>query len=143
MKVLYMIRTIIVLAIYWLQVGVEKVTWIRCQPICFDFESFAYHMLTFGCLCLNQYHQLLFGIPSWNGVALVCVNSTTFIFSYCRLMDSPHSCSANVHVITTTSWVFAHYSDMDIKMACFHVFFRHKKINKIIFIIIIKKDSII
>jgi len=63
-------------------------------------------MLIFGCLCLNQNHQLLLGIPTINGVTLVYVSSATFIFNYYRLMDSPYSCITNVHVITTTSSSF-------------------------------------
>ncbi len=59
-----------------------------------------YHMLIFKCLHLNQNHHLLLGIPSWNNVNLVYVSSTTFILNCWRLMDSPHSCIANVHVIT-------------------------------------------
>ncbi len=40
------------------------------------------------------------GIPSQNGIALVCVSFATFIFSCCRLMYNPHSCIVNVHVVT-------------------------------------------
>ncbi len=58
-------------------------------------------MLTFGDLRLNHYYQFLLDIPSHNGVALVCVSSASFIFSW--LMDSPHSCIINIHAITTTS----------------------------------------
>lgn len=55
------------------------------------------------CMCLNQYHQLLLGIQSWNNVGLFCVSSTTFIFNWCKLMDNLHSCIAKVHLITSTS----------------------------------------
>ncbi len=61
-----------------------------------------YCMLTFGCLYLNQYHQLLHGIPSENDIALIYVSFVIIIFNCCKLMDNPHSCIANVHVITTT-----------------------------------------
>ncbi len=57
----------------------------------------------FGCLCLNQYHHLLLSIPSHNGVSLVYVNSTTFIFNCCRFKDSPHFCMSKVHLIIVTS----------------------------------------
>ncbi len=61
-------------------------------------------ILIYGRLCLNQYHQLLPGIPFQNGVAFVCVSYVTFIFSYCKLMNNPHSPITNVHVITVASF---------------------------------------
>ncbi len=65
---------------------------------------FVCRMLIFRCLRLNQYHQLLPGIPFRNGVSLVYFSFATFIFSCCRLMDNPHSCMSKVHLITTTSF---------------------------------------
>jgi len=60
-------------------------------------------MLKLGCMCLNQYHQLLLSIPSWNNVGLFYVNFTTFSFNWCRLMDNMYFCIAKVHLITWTS----------------------------------------
>ncbi len=38
-----------------------------------------------------------------NGVTFICVNYTTFIFNYCKLiMDSPHFYIANVHLMILT-----------------------------------------
>ncbi len=66
-------------------------------------NPFACHMLTFGCLHLNQNHQQLPGIPSRNGVTFIYVSFVTFILSCWRLMHSPHSCIVNVHAITIES----------------------------------------
>ncbi len=44
--------------------------------------------------------------PCQNGVGLVCVNSTTFIFNYCKVIDCPNVCIANVQATTTTSFSF-------------------------------------
>jgi hypothetical protein len=63
-------------------------------------------MLISRCLHLNEYHQLLPGIPFWNGVALICVSSVTFIINYYRLINNSHSCIANVHVIISALFFF-------------------------------------
>lgn len=42
-------------------------------------------------------------IPFRNGVALVYVSFTIFIFNCCRLMESPHSPIVYIYVITITS----------------------------------------
>ncbi len=39
-----------------------------------------------------------------DGVALIYVNFTIFIFNCCRLMESPHSPIINIYVITITSF---------------------------------------
>lgn len=77
-------------------------SWV-CPYVLQTSNAFGCPILTFGCLCLNQYHQLLPGIPFQNGVTLVCVRFATFIFSCYKLMDNPHSSIANVHTIIVAS----------------------------------------
>ncbi len=62
------------------------------------------------CLRLNQFHQLFLGIPCLNGVGLVWVNSTIFIFNCCSVIKSSHSCIPRTHVtiVTTSSYVNTH-----------------------------------
>jgi len=62
-------------------------------------NPFVCHMLISRCLCLNQYHQLLHGIPLHNGVAFVYVIFVIFIFSYYKLINNSHSCIVDVHII--------------------------------------------
>jgi len=48
---------------------------------------------------------MFLGIPFWNGVNLVCVSSSTFIFSWCNDMDKPHSLYiVNVQAMTIESF---------------------------------------
>jgi len=47
---------------------------------------------------------MFLGFPFWNGVGLVCVSSSTFIFNWCNDMDKPHSVSiVNVQAMTIES----------------------------------------
>jgi len=60
-------------------------------------------MTTSGCQFLNQWYQVVLGVPFQNGVAFVCVNSATFIFSWCIITDMLISCMAKIQATTTSS----------------------------------------
>ncbi len=67
-------------------------------------------MLIYGCIQLNQYHQIFLGTPSLNGVGLVWVHSTTFIFNCCSVIESPHSYIPRTHatIVAFSSFVNTH-----------------------------------
>ncbi len=70
------------------------------------FRPFICPMLSSRCWHLNQYHQELLNTPCWNGVTLVWIIFVTFIFNYCRVIDSPTFYIAKFQVTTTSSSFF-------------------------------------
>jgi len=67
-----------------------------------------WQMLSSRCFCLNQYHEEFSNIFPHKGVGLAWVNSTTFIFNYCKLFDSPNSYIAKTQ--TTIAWISSYVS---------------------------------
>jgi len=87
-------------------------------------------MLIYGCFQLNQCHEVFFGTPCLNGVGLVWVRSTTFIFNCCSVIESPHSYIPRTHatIVTSSSFVNTHVGPIFM----FHVFpfkWLEKKLN--------------
>ncbi len=74
------------------------------------FNPFATLMLIYGCFQLNQYHEVFFGTSCLNGVGLVWVRLTNFIFNCCSLIESPHSYIPRTHatIVTSSSFVNTH-----------------------------------
>ncbi len=58
---------------------------------------FVYLMIMFKNFFNNHFHQEFLGPLSLNGVGIICVIFVTLNFSYCMVMESPHSFIANVH----------------------------------------------
>jgi hypothetical protein len=59
-------------------------------------------MTTSECRFLNQWYQVVLGVPFQNGVTLVCVNFAT-IFCWCTIIDMLTSCMAKTQATTTFS----------------------------------------
>jgi hypothetical protein len=59
---------------------------------CIFSSSSTSQIVNLKCQHLNQYHQLFSSNLALKGVGLVWVNFATFIFSCCKLIESPQSC---------------------------------------------------